>query len=293
MLDHNTKIGVGVILLGTWIWSLHPILVQRITQGTSGLVIATLTHSIALLTALLFFWVKGNFKDLFKKHLYRDHVLAAFLIVVLPMTLFYLGAKLTSGVNASVLLLAELLFTVPVAAFYGESITKPKIVGSMIILIGSFLVLFKGFNHFSWGDVLIILSTASYPFGNFVSKRLLKEISPETVLLARLILGVPILFILSLVFAPGTNYVHTFQDHWVAIIIAGGFCLAISKLLWFNGIKRLDISQAIPIALTFPLFSVLTLWLLGWETISSQQFFGIICLLIGVYFIVSPKPRFL
>ncbi len=291
MLDRNTKIGTSVILLGTWLWSFHPILIQRVTQTAPGLVIATLTHSVALLTALVVFAWRGDFSGFKKTHLYKDQLLAAFLIVVVPMTLFYLGARLTSGVNASVLLLSELLFTVPVARFYGEKITSAKVIGTTSVLLGSFLVLFKGFNNFSWGDIVIIFSTASYPFGNIISKRLLKELSPETVLVSRLMLGVPILFVLSLIFSPGANYSETVSNYWPTLLAAGGLCLAISKLLWFNGIKRLDISQAVPIGLTFPLFSILTLTALGLETISNQQFFGIIFLLIGVYYIVSKTTK--
>lgn len=293
MADRNTKIGAAIVLLGTFIWSFHPILIQRVTQSAPGLVILVLTHAVALITALIFFLVRKDFSGLHKKHLYRDHILAALLIVVIPMTLFYLGARLTTGTNASVLLLFELVYTIPLAAWKGETITRAKLIGSAAVLVGSFLVLFKGFAEFSWGDILILLSTASYPFGNFISKRLLKEISPETVLFSRLVLGLPILFILSLIFAPGYNYVTIFKAHWFSIILAGGFCLAISKLLWFNGIKRLDISRAVPLGLTFPVFSLLTLWFLGWETISIQQFFGIMALSIGVYYIVFPKPRLL
>ena len=289
MADRNTKIGAAIVLLGTFIWSFHPILIQRVTQSAPGLVVAVLTHTIALIMALVFFLVKGDFSGFTKKHLYRDQLLAAFLIVVLPMTMFYIGARLTSGVNASVLLLFELLFTLPLAAWNGESITRAKLIGSGAILIGSFLVLFKGFDHFSWGDILIIFSTASYPFGNFISKRLLKEISPETLLVSRLALGLPALFLIALIFAPGYSYVSIFKAHWLAIVGAGAFCLAISKIMWFNGIKRLEISQALPLGLTFPMFSLITLTLLGWETISLQQFFGIMALFVGVYFIVWPK----
>lgn len=293
MADSNTKIGASVILLGTFIWSFHPILIQRVTQTAPGLVILVLTHAVALVTALIFFIARKDFSGLFKKHLYRDHGLAALFIVVIPMTLFYLGARMTTGANASVLLLSELLFLIPFAAWKGEVITRAKLIGSGAILIGSFLVLFKGFSEFSWGDILIMLSTVSYPLGNFISKKLLKEISPETLLLSRLVLGLPVLFILSLLFAPGYDYLTVFKAHWLLIIIAGGFCLAISKLLWFNGIKRLDISYAVPLAMTFPVFSLVTLWLLGWETISIQQFFGILALFIGVWCIVFPKPRLL
>ena len=291
MLARETKIGALIVLLGTFIWSFHPILIQRVTQSAPGLVVMVLTHTTALVVASIFFLAKGNFSGLFKKHLYRDQLWAAFLIVILPMTLFYTGARLTSGVNASVLLLSELLFTLPLAAWNGESITRAKLIGSGAILLGSFLVLFRGFDHFSWGDVLIILSTASYPFGNFISKRLLKEISPETLLLSRLALGLPALFLISLIFAPGYNYGSVFKAHWLTIIVAGGFCLAISKIMWFNGIKRLEISQALPLGLTFPVFSLITLVALGWETVSLQQFFGILCLFIGVYYIVFPKSR--
>ena len=68
MEAREKTIGAAIVLLGTFIWSFHPILIQRVTQSAPGLVVAVLTHAVALIMALFFFLAKGDFSGFSKNH---------------------------------------------------------------------------------------------------------------------------------------------------------------------------------------------------------------------------------
>jgi len=77
--------------------------------------------------------------------------------------------------------------------------------------------------------------------------------------------------------------------HWPLILFSGLVLLGVGKVVWYEGLKRLDISKAISLAITFPLFSLFVLAFFFGETITSYQWVGIVMMGIGVYFSVKRK----
>lgn len=106
-----------------------------------------------------------------EKNAYYSLILIAFCIVIIPYSLFFIGSSKTSGINSSILLLTEIIFTLIFTPFVGEKTTAFKIVGALGVLIGAALILYNGFFRLNIGDFLIIASTITYPLGNYYSKK--------------------------------------------------------------------------------------------------------------------------
>ena len=63
--------------------------------------------------------------------------------------------------------------------------------------------------------------------------------------------------------------------------------LGIQNIAWYEGLKRLDISKAVSLTMTFPLFSLLVLIAVFKEVPSITQWIGIAIMAIGVYFSIK------
>ena len=83
------------------------------------------------------------------------------------------------------------------------------------------------------------------------------------------------------------NIIKLISNNLWYFIINGLLILGISKLIWYECLRRLDISKAIYLSMTFPVFSLLILVFYFGETISWYQWIGIAFMMIGVFFSAS------
>jgi drug/metabolite transporter (DMT)-like permease len=186
--------------------------------------------------------------------------------------------------NTSLLLLSEIPFVLVFTHFIGEKTTVLKLMGAGSVLVGAVLLLYHGGRGFSLGDLLVVLSTATYPVGNFYAKKAFHVVSPTIVLLVRLMLGSAFIGALSFVFERHVGGGMSVSGVWSLIAFNGIMLIGIAKIIWYEGMKRLDISKAIALGMTFPFFSVLYLLLFFKEQINLLQWTGITIMAVGVFF---------
>ncbi|OGH92212.1 MAG: hypothetical protein A2479_02095 [Candidatus Magasanikbacteria bacterium RIFOXYC2_FULL_39_8] len=213
--------------------------------------------------------------------------MVALCVSVLPMLLLFIGTRETSGTNTSFLLLSELIFTLLFTPFFGEKNDLYKVIGVIGILIGAAFLLFNDGVKINNGDILIILSTITYPVGNFYVKKAFNYIAPGAVLFIRFLLAGLFLCILSLCIEP--FHISSIYNNFGHIILFGLIFMGATKIVWYEGFKYLDISKSISLLMTFPLFSLVIILFIGEETISIYQWIGIIVMMIGVYFSIKRK----
>lgn len=210
-----------------------------------------------------------------------------FCIVVVPFILFFIGSSKTSGINSSLLLLSEIIFTLLFTPLIGEKTTVKKIIGALGVCLGSAFILYKGSSTLNIGDLLIIASTITYPIGNFYSKKALNFVSPAIILFVRFLLGGIFISIFAFFVEPTSDILNIISNHWEIMLSIGFVVLGINKILWYEGLKRLDISKAISLSMSFPLFSLLILILFFKQVPTSSQWIGIFIMAIGVYISVK------
>lgn len=98
----------------------------------------------------------------------------------------------------------------------------------------------------------------------------------------RFLVGGIILFVTARLFERETAIIPLIQAHPWILLINGLILLGVGKILWYESFKRLDISKAVLIGMTFPLFSLALLLILG-EKITLQQWIGTSIMLLGVF----------
>lgn len=279
--------GVIIILIHSGIFSLFPILVNKGTQSIPPLTFAALTTLTAAFICFFYALTRNQLHQIKNKKTWFPLLMITLFIVVLPYSLLFVGSKYTSGVNTSILLLSEIIFTLIFTHFWGEKTTTIKILGGITIFLGALLILFNGTLSLNWGDVLIIFSTMFYPIGNFYAKRALNWLSGAGILFIRFLLGSIFIGILAFIFEP--FQLDFTSGQWFYILFTGIILLGLSKIIWYEGFKKLDISKAILINKTSVLFSLIILVFYFKESISIYQGLGVIVMMIGIYLAIKRK----
>jgi len=284
-LKKQENLGVFFVLVSALITSIGPIMVNKGVKNIPPLMFASISF---IMSALFFLFICISQKRLSefkqkKSNIYFDLFLITIFVVIIPYTLFFIGSAKTTGLNSSLLQLSELLFALLVAYFVGEKNTLNKYIGAGGILIGSIFLIYHGSLQLNFGDILIVLSAASFPLGNFYAKKALNILSPSVILFFRYLVGGLFIFLLSLIFESYTNFKEIFFDNWKYFFSYGFLVMPLSTFLWYQSLRRLDISKATSLNMLYPFFSVLILMILG-EKINIIQFIGIVIIFLGVYF---------
>lgn len=113
-------------------------------------------------------------------------VLCALTGVAINQLLFYKGISLTSAVNGSIIMtLTPVLVLVWAYFLIGEKITRTKVIGVILGLIGAIIILYQPDALLStgdWrGDVLVLINGASYACYLVLVKPLMRKYKPMTV----------------------------------------------------------------------------------------------------------------
>ena len=287
MLKKQENIGVLFALMSAIIWGVFPVVVNYGIRTIPPITFAAITTLLAACIAFVYAAFQGNLNELKNKKTYFSLLIITICIVIIPYILFCIGTSRTSGFNSSMLLLSEIIFTLIFTHFIGEKTTIMKLLGALGVFIGSLFILYNGQIKFNFGDLLVVLSTATYPIGNFYAKKALNLISSSTILFVRFLLGGLFILGLSFIVEPQSNIPIIISTNWILILITGFVFFGICKVFGYEALKRLDISKTISLFMTSPLFSLVILIGIYNEIPTLIQWIGVIIMAIGVYFSIK------
>ncbi|MDA8156657.1 MAG: DMT family transporter [Actinomycetota bacterium] len=289
---HENK-GALLALLSAAMWGAFPVIVNRGSRKMPPLLFAAFSTLFAATGAFVYALIKGKLNELRKKDAYFSLLMVTLLIVIVPYTLFFIGTSKTSGLNTSLLLMIEIIFTLLFTHFIGEKTTAEKLAGGIGVFIGAVFILYNGQKGFraNTGDLLIIASTVTYPIGNFYAKKALGMVSPPVILFVRFFFGGLFMAVLAVTFEANTvkGAPGIMRANWPMLLFTGLVLLGVCKILWYEALDRLDISKAISLVMTFPLFSLAILVGLYGEPVSRYQWAGAAVMMIGVFFTIRRR----
>jgi len=277
----------------TLMYSLFPIIIAYSTKILPPILFAGLSALVASITLFIFLLFKRDLKSLKNKDTIKYTLGITLFIIIIPSVLIFTGSSKTSGINTTILLQSEILFTFLIFGLFSiEKITLRKTIGALIVLIGTFFIVYNGNSGINKGDLLIIAGTFFYPIGNFFAKKALKVGPPSTILFIRSFLGGIALITISLIFENQSTSLEKLSNYWPLILLNGIFIYHLSKLLWYEGIKRIDISKAIPISVGgYPAFSLLFAIFFLKEIPTSYQLIGFIAVIAGIFVLLKKSKN--
>jgi len=231
--------------------------------------------------------IQGEFKKSISLRIVWYCSLIALFIVVLPRGLIFTGSKYTSGINTALLMQTEMLTTFII---YGlllkEKHELHHIVGALLVLTGTFFVIFNGTLEINKGDLMILLAVCIFPIGNLYAKRALKVITPMHVLFFRFLFASMILIPVALLFEDLSIVPAALESHGWLLVVYVLLMLVISKTFWYYGLRALTVSKAIYIISAFPAFSLMFAFIFLREIPNMYQFAGFVIAIIGVYTLI-------
>jgi len=285
----NTVKGELSIISHMLLWSLFPIF----TIFTFLTLPSLYSASFSTLFAALFFSIvlayKKKWSELLIKEAWIDIIIASFFIGVFYYGLYFIGLKFTTAGNASIASLMELFFSFLVLGLWGkEKIYLKKVIGAVLMFIGALILLLPKASGINYGDLIIVSATIITPFGNYFMQRARKKVSSITIMFVRSFISSISLFFLALFFFP----LPTFTDITSSLIFLipnGIIFLGLSKILWIEGIHRIQITKANSLSTITPLFTIIFSYFLLKEVITTNQIFGAIPIIIGANLILKKK----
>lgn len=219
------------------------------------------------------------------------HILRLVFFMVSGYCLLYIGGSQTSGINISILSQAEIVFTALFATlFFGERMSSKKALSGLMVLTGSLLIVYNGSFRFNPGDLLILCAVALFPFGNVNAQKAMTMVAPQTVLTVRAGLSGLLFLIISLTFEKShPQWQELFSAYWPLFLVNGVGMFSLTKLMWYEGMKRLELTKAITIGMSFTAFGVVYSMFLLKEMPTLYQFLGFVAVMLGVL-LITRKP---
>ncbi len=287
------KTGILFVVLASVCWAIETVTAKFSFASVDFLKIVFQQSVYCFLTVFLFSVFSGSLKlNELKKLTRKDHSLILFIGITgsfLASLFFYYGISKTYAVNASLLVHAQPLFVAFLGLYFlKEKLNRNDLLGGFFMIVSAVLISSRTFGNlsslriFSFGDLMVLVSTFLWALVVIPAKHLLKKTSPAIIITIRF-------FISSLIFTAlllSLGRFGIFSVYGVGIGVITGF----GYIFYYNGLKRLKATQTSIIELSAPFFAaVLAFFILG-EILTILQLFGFILLALGIYFI-SKKEK--
>lgn len=285
------KIGEIWIFAEMMVFAAFPIIASHATRVIPPLFFAGICTLLAGIAALAYLLATRQLAELKNTRAIKYMLGAALFIAFFPQIFIFIGAGKTESLNISLLWQMEIVFTLIFCGLlYKEKVTRQKILGAVVIVIGALFILLQGNFRINLGDLFIVIATAIFPFGNMFTKEALKLVSGAAVLFVRSIIGGAMLIAISAMFEtyamPPLQYLTAFP--WL-FLVNGLIVLGVSKLMWYKGLRYLEIGKAISLVQSAPAFTLLYLLIFFGEIPTMYQWVGFFCILGGMFIATRKK----
>ncbi len=281
--------GVLVALLAVALWAGNFVIAQDIAKSIPPLQMNFWRWALSTVIVLPF-CIKAIKKD--AKHLWKHKVyLLAMSIIGISMmnTFVYKAGQSTSSVNMALLMpVMTIVIIVLSRILYGEAITKQRLLGIIVVLLGILCIIFKGNLEnirqvrFTAGDLWVLGATLTFGLYSLFVRRKPVEISLAafsgvTFLLGTLAMLPFVLLEISLVGSADMN-----QKVIVAISYAAIACSVLGYILWSVAINIIGPVRTGFIYYTLPFFTVIEAWIFLGSGIDFAHIVGGLFIISGI-----------
>ena len=286
-MEKKEKEGIIFTIITIFLAGSLPIVVKYGVGIINPLFFATSCSLVAGICLFIVTLIKGNWKILFLKKYLFYFLIIGFFGITLSNILFFYGVTLTSGINSAILLQIEPIYSLFIGyVFLNERITLKQIIFTLVIISGTLTVLYKGNFIVNWGDYLVLFTPICWQITHLQSKKLMakdKNISPLIIATVRTLYGGVLLFIVNYIW--GVNQFNRLNDTKILFIIffqgIAGFALQYS--VWYEAIKRINLSKATALVCVYPIFSIILAWFVLKEIPVINQLIGLGIIMLGIF----------
>ncbi len=275
-------LGYFLALVTMFIYGMYPVVSHYLVSDIDPIFLIGIVSIVASIPFLLYLIPRNKQKDLFSIR-FRKLFIEIALLAAAANALFFIGTKMTSGLNTSLLLQVEPIYSVILAfIFLGEKIKKREILSIIVMVIGAVVVAYKGGQGLNIGDIFIIITPLLYQAYHMRAKQIMTQGgSANMVAAGRLLYGGIILLFIALVVHPESILILTnVTKVWKMLLF--GLLLSLNFFTWYQAVKLMPLSRAsafIPLSVSVSFLG--SVFLLK-EMPTSQHYVGLILILIGL-----------
>jgi len=249
----------------------------------TGLVLFTLIHS---------FYIKEKVdrKDFLRL------ILCGFFGVAINQTFFFSGLKLTTPINASLIMTTTpILVLITSSIMIGEKVTPRKILGIAVGCSGAVLLILNGEKiNFGkdqiLGDMMIFINATSYGIYLVIVKSLMKKYNPITVVKWVFIFGTLFVFPFGLGELTEVRWATFSYSIWLSIIYVLFFTTFLAYLFNAYALKTVNPSVVSIYIYLQPLLATTIALIFAKDNLAAIKVISGFLIFLGVYLVSSQQP---
>jgi drug/metabolite transporter (DMT)-like permease len=281
-LDIEQK-GLIFAITEIFISGLYPVITKYGVGFLNPIFFAAISALIGAGFMIVVLKFRRELRQLFSRELIKYFVPIGFFGTFATAVFFFLGSTTTSGINSSILLQVEPIYSMILSYFILRELIPKRQVGlTLFILSGAIVILYNGSLSVNLGDILIVISPLFWQISHIFAKRIFHRTSLYVVATSRAFYGALFLFGVSLI--PGFSQYGFLTDPGILLIFVfeGLSAYVAAIVVWYLVITRINLSKGTAIVGVYPVFSVfLSLMFLG-ESISIYQIIGLAIVVVGI-----------
>ena len=286
------KIGVLAILGASLMWALEPIFAKLAYGNSDFLQTSAIRAIVVALTASIYvvFTNKSQFK-VTKKQIPKLIYLGIAGTVIADLLYFFSLTKIPV-VNAVLIGHMQPIFIILIGFFIlkEDKLTKWDYIGIFVMMVAGLLVTTKTLQNLStlqlgtMGDLFVLLATVTWATTAIVMRKYLKDVNAGVLTFYRFFVA-SIIFVIYLLSTSSIILSNIYQII-VGVIVGAG------TILYYEGLKRIKAAQVSALELSTPFFAAFLGFLILGEIVTIMQMFGIILLIVGIYFLSKKEESF-
>lgn len=279
---------VGIVIIAA---AIAPVVTKLAVTALNPLFAASMASLLGCIISLVFLAKDRKLGVIFDRSNLPSLFFVGFFGAVAYL-LFFSGVRLTSGINAAVLLQAESVYALFLGYFIlREKITIKQIVFTLMIIAGVASVIYNGTAALNLGYLLILATTLFYQISHVIARKKMDKIGIFAVHAGRYLFGGLVLLMLSTVFGQN-QFALLAEPRNLLIVLALGFVVAwLSTIAFYTAIQRINLSKVTAMIMPYPVLSIVLAWLVLKEVPSLYQIAGLIIMLAGVFFLARVKSE--
>lgn len=265
-----------------FIYGLYPVVSHYLVSDIDPIFLIGIASIVASIPFFIYLFIRNKQKDLFAKR-FRKLFIEIAVLAAVANALFFIGTRMTSGLNTSLLLQVEPIYSVFLAfIFLGEKIRKREVFAIILMVLGAAIIAYKGGRGLNIGDIFIIVTPLLYQAYHMRAKQIMnKGGSANMVAAGRLLYGGIILLMIALVVHPASIFILADAEKvWKMVLF--GLLLSLNFFTWYQALNRLPLSRAsafIPLSVSVSFFG--SIFFLR-EVPTIQHYVGLILILAGL-----------
>lgn len=275
-----------LMLLVPFIWSLNSFIGKVLIETLPPFTISGARFTVAGVIFVL--WIILTRKKLPRANFsfYRDLFILSVSGIFAFNSIYYIGLKYTSIVNASII---NAFNPIPIiilsAIFLKEKVTWQQYLGALLSIVGVVFIVSSGnLNLFSFnlGDILILIDTFIWAIFSIVGKKVMQLITPlETVAFSTL-MALPLLWLVSTIELNVYQVNKLDSSSIAAIVFLGIFASCLAFVWWYKGIDDFGASGSAVFYNLIPVYSLLLIRFYYNEPVYLYQIAGGLLTIVGV-----------